>query len=185
MKKVVCFILINILLLSCLCIAAFADNVDIDNDTSVILLRAGGGDGGSSGGGSSSGSSSSKGGYSHYSDTSGQPTLFESVIQFIIMPFVLFSSSILFYIKLAKRSLQSKKLMKQMMQKDSAWKFNNISSTVKDSFYAIQTAWSNMDMTSASEYMSDELFDRFQTKLNWMEYRNQKNILKNKTKGTA
>ena len=51
--------------------------------------------------------------------------------------------------------------------------------TVKDSFIAIQTAWSNMDMSPASQYMSKELYGSFQTQLNWMSYRNQKNILEN------
>ena len=66
-----------------------------------------------------------------------------------------------------------------MMQSDNAWKYKDISTTVNDSFIAIQTAWSNMDMTPASRYMSDELYDSFQTKLNWMSYRNEKNILEN------
>ena len=63
------------------------------------------------------------------------------------------------------------------MQSDNAWKFKNISASVKESFYAIQTAWTNMDMTPASQYMSEDLFNSFQTKLSWMEYRNKKNIL--------
>ena len=66
-----------------------------------------------------------------------------------------------------------------MMQSDNAWKYKDVFITVKESFIAIQTAWSNMDMTPASKYMSDELFDSFQTKLNWMSYRNEKNVLEN------
>jgi predicted lipid-binding transport protein (Tim44 family) len=42
---------------------------------------------------------------------------------------------------------------------------------------AIQTAWSNMDMSPASQYMSDDLYESFQTKLNWMSFKNEKNIL--------
>ncbi len=139
-----------------------------------ITLRAGGG-GGSGGGGSGGGGSSS--GSSHHSVTGRQPTFFESIIQFIMMPFLLFSSSILFYYKLTKHSRKCKKLMKQMMQEDHAWKFKDIVTTVENSFFAIQTAWSNMDMSPAAEYMSDELYESFQMKLSWMEYRNEKNIL--------
>ena len=162
------------MLISCISITAYAENVDTSYSDSVITLRAGGG-GGSGGGGGGSGG----GGSSHHSGTGRQPTLFESIIQFIMMPFILFSSSIVFYVKLTKRSRKAKKLMKQMMQSDNAWKYKDISSTVKDSFIAIQTAWANMDMTSASKYISDELYDSFQTKLNWMSYRNEKNILEN------
>ena len=69
--------------------------------------------------------------------------------------------------------------MKQMMKSDNAWKYKNIFATVNDSFMAIQTAWSNMDMLPATQYMSDELFESFQTKLRWMAVRNQRNVLKN------
>ena len=172
-KKTIALIIIVLMLISCISITADADNVETFHGDSIITLRAGGGGSGGGGGGSSSGGSSNNSG------TGRQPTLFESIIQFIMMPFVLFSSSIIFYIKLTKRSRKSKKLMKQMMQSDNAWKYKNISSTVKDSFIAIQTAWSDMDMSPALQYMSDELYDSFQTKLNWMAYRNQKNVLNN------
>ena len=69
--------------------------------------------------------------------------------------------------------------MKQMKQSDSAWKYKSVSSRVEESFIAIQKAWADMDMSAASQYMSDELFDSFQTKLSWMRYRSQKNILEN------
>ncbi len=174
MKKIVFLIVIILILFSCLNIITYAENVNNSYSVTIIPLRAGGGGsgGGSSGGGGGSSSS-------HNSDTGRQPTLFESVVQFIMMPFVLFSSSIVFYTKLTKRSRKSKKLMKQMMQSDNAWKYKDISATVKNSFIAIQTAWANMDMTPAHQYMSDELFKSFQIKLNWMAYRNQKNILEN------
>lgn len=67
--------------------------------------------------------------------------------------------------------------MKKMLESDNAWKYKEISETVSDSFYAIQNAWTNMDLTSAAKYMSDELLDSFQTKLNWMAFRNQRNVL--------
>lgn len=178
MKKILCFILICLMFLSNLCITIYAESVNISDSTSAILLRAGGGSGGSGGGGSGGGSGGSAGAASH-SGTGQAPTLLESVIQAIVMPFALFSSSVIFYINLTKRSRKSKKLMKQMMQSDNAWKFKDISAAVSDSYYAVQTAWTNMDMTPAAEYMSDELYDSFQTKLNWMKYRNQKNVLEN------
>ena len=175
MKNIICFILIGIMLFLCFGITAFAENIDVLHNTSAITLRAGGG--GSGGGGGGSGGSG--GGSSSHSGSGRAPTLFESIIETIMMPFVLFSSSIIAYIKLTKRSRKSRKLIKQIMKSDSAWKFKDILTTVNDCFYAIQNAWTNMDMTPAAKYMADELFENFQTKLNWMEYRNQKNILKN------
>ena len=175
MKKFFCFILIFLMLFSYISINAFAEN-KTSSLSSTILLRAGGGGGG--GGGSSS---SGNGGGTPHSGTSRPPTLIETVLQIILLPFLFFSSSILFFVKLTKRSRKSKKLMKQLMQSDNAWKYKDISATVSDSFYAIQTAWANMDMSSASHYMSEDLFNSFQTKLSWMEYRNKKNVLENIT----
>lgn len=172
-RKIFSLILIILILSSGFSITSYAENVDTSYDFSVITLRAGGGGSGGGGGGGGSGGSA------HRSPGGRQPTLFESIIESIVMPFVLFSSSILFYIKLTKRSRKAKKLMKQIMQSDSAWKYKDISATVKDGFLAIQTAWANMDMTPASQYMSDELYDSFRTKLSWMSFRNEKNILEN------
>lgn len=176
MKKVMCLIFIVLLLCSSFGVVACAEKTDASYSASILPLRAGGGGGGGGGSGGGGGGGS---GSSHHSGTGRPPTLFESIVDAIITPILLFSSSIIFYIKLTKRSRKSKKLMKQMSQSDNAWKYKDISTTVNDSFIAIQTAWTNMDMTPAAQYMSDELYDSFQTKLNWMEYKNQKNILEN------
>lgn len=175
MKRLVYFILIGILIFSFLSITVFAENDNSYNNYSSVTLRAGGG---GSGGGSGGGGGSS-GGSTHHSGTGRQPTLFESIIEIIMLPFILFSSTIVFYVKTTKRSRKSKKLMKKIMQSDNAWKFKDISSRVSESYFAIQTAWSNMDMTPAAQYMSDELYSSFQTKLNWMIYKNERNVLEN------
>ena len=181
-KKTFSFILIILILISCFDITSYAKNVNSPYDIYTIQLRAGGGGGSGGGGGGSSGgggSGGSRGNSSHNTGTGRYSSLFGTIIHFIFMPFVLFSSSIVFYIKLTKRSRKAKILMKQMMQSDNAWKYKDIFSTVNDSFMAIQTAWSNMDMLPAVQYMSDELYDSFQTKLRWMSVRNERNILKN------
>ena len=74
MKKIICFILIILLVFSCINITVFAEG---NVQSSIILLRAGGG-GGSGGGGSGGGSAGS----SSHSGSRRQPTLFESIIEF-------------------------------------------------------------------------------------------------------
>jgi predicted lipid-binding transport protein (Tim44 family) len=49
---------------------------------------------------------------------------------------------------------------------------------VRTTYFAVQKAWSNLDMTPAKRYMSESLFDNFQTQLNWMKLKDQRNILK-------
>ena len=175
MKRRLLIVLIVSLLLSCFSFVSFAKNTEPSQNISVTPLRAGGGSSGGGGGGGGGGGSS----HSHHSGSGRQPTLFESIFQFIMLPFILFSSSIVFYIKLSKRSRKSKKLMKQMMKSDGAWKYKNITSTVEECYFAVQNAWSEMDMTPASQYMSEKLFENFQSKLSWMSDRNEKNVLEN------
>lgn len=167
MKKLISLILLCLLTISLLTLTAFADDLNFSGNASFVTLRAGGGGGG--GGGGSGG-----GGSSHHTS---HGTKNASLIDYLILPFILFSSSIIFYITLSKRSRASKKLMKQIMQSDSAWKYEDISKTVRDAFYSIQNAWTNMDMSTSSKYMSYELYTEFQTKLNWMAYRHERNIL--------
>ncbi len=177
MKKVICFLIIVLFLASCIGITAYAEGEETVYSVTIAPLRAGGGSsgGGGGGGGSSGGGSSS----SHHSGSRRPASPLGTILQIIIMPLVFFSSSVIFYIQLTKRSRKAKKLMKQMMQSDSAWKFKEISADVADAYMAIQEAWANMDMTPAKRYMSDELFDKFQTQLNWTKYKNQKHVMEN------
>lgn len=177
MKKAICFLITVLILFSCFCISVSAENTDFSYNSSIAPLRAGGGSsgGGGGGGGGSSGGSSS----SHHSGSRRPTSPLGAFLQIITVPLVFFSSSIIFYIQLTKRSRKAKQLMKQMMQSDNAWKFKEVSADVADAYMAIQAAWANMDMTPAKRYMSDELFDSFQTQLNWTKYKNKKHVMEN------
>ena len=63
-------------------------------------------------------------------------------------------------------------------RKDSAWKYKNIQKQVRVAYFAIQNAWTTANLEPAKPYMSDELFESFQTKINWMIFKNEQNILK-------
>ena len=179
MKRICSFILAVCALTFALSIVAYAASPEVCRSASVAPLRAGGGGSSGGGGGSSSGGGGSSGSSSHSSHNNGRGSSpLSSIVSFILMPIFIFSSSIVFYIQLTKRSRKAKRLMKQMRQGDSAWKYHDISAQVEEGFLAIQQAWTNMDMSTAAPYMSDELLDSFQTKLNWMAYKNQQNILK-------
>lgn len=150
----------------------------------ISLLRAGGGGGGGSGGGGSGGGGSSGSGSGSYSSGgyygfSGPHSVFQEILGYIIIIIVSCGSFILFRFRLSKSAINSRKLMKMLDNKDSAWKFKNILPQIKETYFSVQNAWSNLDMSPAKEYMSEELYRNFQTKLDWMKYRKQQNILKN------
>ena len=65
-----------------------------------------------------------------------------------------------------------------MQKKDSAWKYKHIQKQVRNTYFAVQRAWTNSDMHPAKSYMSDSLYQSFQSKLSWMQYREQRNVLK-------
>lgn len=160
-----------------------------DNTTALLrneaqykttILRAGGGGGSGGGGGGGSGGS---GGGSHTggngaSSQGGERSLVGDILFYILFVFAAFGTSIIFGIKLSKSARSSKKLMKMLQNKDGAWKYKNIYDQVKKTYYIVQKCWTNMDMLPAKSYMSEELYQNFNTKLNWMDYKNQRNVLK-------
>ena len=181
-KKGLSLIVAVLLLICCTGTAVYAENTAVAVPSSVTLLRAGGGQNSGSGasGGGQNGTPNGDESVNPPHFVSFSPTTsFHYILQYILLTLAIFSSSILFYITLSKRSRKAKKLMKQMMQHDNAWKYNDILDTVNDCYFAVQTAWAAMDMSTASPYMSDELRESFQTKLNWMAYRHEKNVLEN------
>lgn len=144
-------------------------------NASYIYARAGGG-GSSSGssGGSSSGSPTHSG--TNSNSTSSNPIA--RILNYIIFGFITFFSAILFRIKLMKAKRNSKKLMNLLDNKDDAWKYKNIQKQVEESYFVIQNAWTNQDMASAKDYMEKGLYENFNSKIEWMQLRNEKNVLK-------
>lgn len=146
----------------------------------IVPLRLGGG--GSGGGGSGGGSGGSGGGSGtvhHGGAYYGPGSILSDILSGVFFIFALFGSVIVYRLKISKYARNTRKLMKMLDKKDSAWKFKNIQRQVKEIFYALQNAWLNSDLTPTKHYLSDELFENYQTKLSWMKYRKQRNVLNN------
>lgn len=158
MKRLIVVLLTILLVCTCLTVAVCGEE-----------LRAGGGTtgGGDGGGGSSPGGSLRR----------REGSLLVDILILIFAPFLLFGSAIFFWWQTTKRARKAKKLMKQMAESDNAWLFADMKAVVKEGFYAIQNAWAGLDMTPAAPYMSAALQEEFQTKLNWMKYRGERNVL--------
>ncbi len=172
LKRVIAVLLIAVLFFS---LAAVTVSAGARADVPITVLRAGGG---SSGGGSGgSGGSSS---HSSHSSTGrhGNSNPYSAI--FGLFGFVLISGgATLFYrLMLSKYARNTKKLMKLLQKKDSAWKYKNIQKQVTKAYFAIQKAWTALDMSSARLYMSEDLYQSFETKISWIRYKNQRNVLK-------
>ena len=139
---------------------------------STLGMRAGGGSSGGSGGGGSSGGSSG-----HHSTGRGSSDPISTVIGFVLFLLAGSAAAIVFRFRLSRYARNTKRLLRLLQKKDSAWKYKHMQSRVKEAFYAIQRAWTASDMQPARQYLSATLFDSFQTKLSWMKIRGQRNVL--------
>ena len=139
----------------------------------TITLRAGGG--GSSGG--SSGGGSSGGHHTPGARSYGTGGVISNILSAIIMVVLLFIGTIILYLKVLRSSFNSKRYMRMLDDKDITWNYKNVERQVIDSYYTIQEAWAEGNMRKAKDYMTKELYESFQSKLEWMEVKKRKNVL--------
>lgn len=126
----------------------------------VVDARAGGG------------SSSSSG--TRHSSSNGKTNPISSVITTILFMGVAYSSIIIIKVRLTKAKVTTKRKFKRIK-----WDYELVEKRVEESYFIIQNAWAENNMKKAKRYMTPELLDNFQSKLNWMEVCNKKNIMKN------
>lgn len=56
--------------------------------------------------------------------------------------------------------------------------YANTKKRIEDTYFTVQRAWANGDMSLASSFMTPELMKSFKIKLQWMNFSNKKNIMK-------
>ena len=137
-------------------------------------MRAGGG----SSSGSSGGSSSSGGMHSTTGSRGYGGGVLSNILSAILMLILLFIGTIIFYFKVLRSSFHSKRYMRILDNQDVTWNYKNVERQVIDAYYIIQEAWAEGNMDKAKVHMSKELYENFQAKLEWMEVKNRKNVLK-------
>ena len=140
-------------------------------NSSVTILRAGGGS--SSRSHSSSGGSSSR----HYGSR-GYSSPLSTIISAIIFIIIIFASTIILYFKVLRASFNSKRYLRLLDNKDITWKYKTIEKRVIETFYIVEEAWTNNDISKAKDYMDKDLYENFKSKLEWMDINNRRNILK-------
>lgn len=151
-----------------------ARQINIIDENTTYSLRAGGG--GSGGGGASGGGGGSSSG--HHSNSSGRSNPISNLISFILIIIAVYCSSIVFYYKVLRSTINSKRYLRILSKKEISWKYKNIEKQAIEAYYSIQESWTNMDMTPSRKYMSEDIYNSFMIKLNFMETSNKRNILK-------
>ena len=173
------FVLVIVFILCDVSMRVYAQNI---NNCDMMQLRAGGGGGG---GGSSGGTVGNGSGRLHGKGrgfTCNHHNVIFCVFDYIVMVVILFSltsvSAIVLYLKVIRASINSKRYMKLISEKDITWTYKNIEKQVIDTFYVVQNAWTNMNMELARKYMDEELYESFRQKIEWMDIGNKRNVLK-------
>lgn len=159
-------------------LAARDDSIHSSVSSSTYELqpvRAGGG--GSSGGGGGGSGGGSSGGHSSTYGRRGYSSPLSRIISLATVALFAFGAAIIFRFRLLKRYCNSRKLIRMLERKDSAWKYKDLEKQVRRAYFLIQNAWANLDMTPAKEVMSPSLFETYQSKLQWMRFRKEQNIM--------
>lgn len=151
-----------------LAVVLFLLGIIISLNNTIVYARLGGG-------------SSSSGGTSHYHGSNNSSNVNRNpivkIINYIFFIIIACFSGIIFKIKIINAKIKSKKLMRILDNKDAAWKYKNVQQQVEKAYFILQKAWTNQEMDKAREYIDKSLYNNFQSKLEWMQIRRQKNIL--------
>lgn len=139
--------------------------------TIQVYARAGGGGGGSGGGGSS-------GGGSHYHSTngSGRSNPIASILNMGLFYLVFAGGTIVFGYRAHKAKVKTVRLMKQYEKLGINWNYKEIQSRIEKAYFEIQECWRRQDVEYATEYLSKELKESWNAKLEWMKIRNEEVI---------
>ena len=138
-----------------------------------VQARAGGG-GSSSGGG---GSSSSHHGSPSSSGKSNNP--FSWIAPVGTFGFIVYGTS---RVRRKRAKEMNDKVcieLDKLDDVDSFWNGKNLNELIRHCYFEIQNAWSHQNLEALKDLLTPELYDVWQTKIIWQQFRNEKNILKN------
>ena len=152
-------------------------NYRVSNRNVSFFLRAGGGT-------SSSSSSSSTSGSSHGS-TKSYNSRYNPVSSFINL--LIFGGVVLIissykrmylFIRTRKMNDERQKVQEKLAVANKNWDYDKIDENISKAFYTIQNDWTNMKIQEAKKYLSKDLYERFKSQLEWMSFKEEKNVLK-------
>lgn len=146
--------------------------------TSISYARPGGWSSGGGSGGHFSSVGRGGRGYRTKGDYRGKLVIFGAFSLMIVI--MEKSSDIIITTKVIKRKHHYKKVLKELSKSNVDYRLKKIKRDVRDTFYIMSKAWTEMNQDIAIEYSTEKLYRDHSTKLNRMDARNERNILKNK-----
>ena len=140
--------------------------------------RAGGGGGSSGGGGGSSGGGSHS---SYYSGSSGSrgSGLAGVILQAGVVFFAVSGGTIVLLRKARAARARSRKAMAFYAQLGDNWDYREIQRQVEETYFQVQECWRRMDVSYGAPYLSQELMEEFDSKIQWMQVRGEAVVQRN------
>lgn len=145
-----------------------------------VEARAGGG--GSGGSGGSSGGSGSSSSSSHYHDSNSRGRHndpISSLINYIVIGVSFCGGAIIFTYKVQKAKKRSKQWMNYFAKSECNWNYREIQQQVKKAYFEVQECWRIQDASYAKDYMSEECYEIFRMKLEWIMVNNEEVVQQN------
>lgn len=68
--------------------------------------------------------------------------------------------------------------MRLLDNKDHTWKYKTLQKRVVETYYNLQKAWTKQNLKIAKDYISPELYEMYEIRIEWMKMRNERNVLK-------
>ena len=162
----------------------------IFNLSMTVSARSGGGHSSGGGHGSSHSSSSGHGSGSHGSRGSSSRGYYGSresnvcdLIEILIVPLFIIliwkKDTIICKTKISRKSKEAEKIIGRLKNVDISYSKEMLQNRVEKTYFKMQEAWTNINLEISKEYMSEDIYKLHNSKLAWMEIRNQRNVLKN------
>ena len=140
--------------------------------------RAGGGGGSSGGGGGSSGGGSHSS-YSSGSSGSRGSGLAGVILQAGVVFFAVSGGTIVLLRKARAARARSRKAMAFYAQLGDNWDYREIQRQVEETYFQVQECWRRMDVSYGAPYLSQELMEEFDSKIQWMQVRGEAVVQRN------
>lgn len=147
---------------------------------SVFARAGGGGSGGSGGGSGGSGGSSSSSSSSYYNnsnDRNRRSNPLGSIIGTIVVISIIARNNITKRISVIINNRKARTVLRRLRNEGYQWNYNEIEKRVEVIFFKVQEAWTNNDMSIAREFVSDKIYELYNSKLQWMRINNKRNVL--------
>ena len=148
--------------------------------TGSCYARAGGGSGSGSSGGGGSSSSGGNSYHDHYYGRRGRSNPIEGIVMTVVVVSGIYGLNASQRRRKARLLHQrTKKQLDILDDEDAFWNEERIKKEVKRNYFIIQEAWSKKDLETLKDYLTPQLLDAWQTKMNWYEFQGRRNELTN------